>query len=105
MVDTSDTYSTAQSSQILNAHSTCGKFKIIGLLGAGTFSKVKLAELNGLHYAIKLFDKTGNPNVSEEQLMQTFETELKVFEGVAHENVVSLVTWSHSEVYTKKDGS
>ena len=37
--------------------------------------------------------------------METFVTELKIFEGVQHENIVKMVGWAESEILIKKDGS
>jgi serine/threonine protein kinase len=80
-------------------------FKLLGTLGSGTFSKVKLGEIGGLYYAVKIFDKKNNKLVNEDTLLQTFDTELNVFNGVDHANIIKMHGFSESEILYKRNGT
>ncbi|CAK90513.1 unnamed protein product (macronuclear) [Paramecium tetraurelia] len=78
----------------------CGEYIILGTLGKGGFSKVKLAEKDGQYVAIKIFKK----DKDTAQNIMTLANEVNILKLILHPNIIKLIDFSDALPYRKRNG-
>lgn len=85
--------------------STLGKYTLVRTLGAGAFSKVKLAvnTETGEQVAVKIH-RTDNPDFNQ-KCVDVIETEARAVSQLDNRHIVNIVDYIPRAVVTKADGS